>query len=295
MIAQYGPGRDLRPVCGADRPPCDHAAGFPLPSLPRGDTYRALFLSDLHLGAAGSRAGMVLRFLKQMRADSVYFVGDTFDAGRMRPLHWTADDDRLLERILDMREHGTRIVRLPGNHDAGLTAGSASRVSGWAAAIGIAPRSLVHEAADGRRHLVTHGDICDSALYRSAAMAQLGSSTSWLLRNLPLGTAGRATRLMDRADMLLTRSKAMRRRLRAHAREAGFDGIVCGHLHVPALDRHDGMTYANCGDWVRNCAAVVEKADGTFILVDFADGKAARQAGAVPPARRARRFQERVA
>ena len=43
--------------------------------------HRTLFLSDLHLGAIGARADLVLRFLEQNRADTYMLVGDILDAG----------------------------------------------------------------------------------------------------------------------------------------------------------------------------------------------------------------------
>ncbi|MEF3194112.1 MAG: hypothetical protein K6346_07850, partial [Halothiobacillaceae bacterium] len=56
----------------------------------------------------------------------------------------------------------------------------------------------------------------------------------------------------------------------AHAREHGFDGIISGHIHHPALREQDGVTYANCGDWVENCTALVEDASGQMHLLHWA-------------------------
>jgi UDP-2,3-diacylglucosamine pyrophosphatase LpxH len=44
-------------------------------------------------------------------------------------------------------------------------------------------------------------------------------------------------------------------------------GVVCGHIHCPALRRIEGTVYANCGDWVENNTAVVEHVDGELGLV----------------------------
>ena len=43
--------------------------------------HRSLFLSDLHLGALGSRADLVLDFLKSHLAESYLLVGDIVDLG----------------------------------------------------------------------------------------------------------------------------------------------------------------------------------------------------------------------
>ena len=40
---------------------------------------RTIFLSDIHLGTRGSRADMLLDFLREHDAERIYLVGDIFD------------------------------------------------------------------------------------------------------------------------------------------------------------------------------------------------------------------------
>jgi UDP-2,3-diacylglucosamine pyrophosphatase LpxH len=78
------------------------------------------------------------------------------------------------------------------------------------------------------------------------------SLASFLKRNLP--PAASYIRRFEEAG----RREASRRRV---------DGVVCGHIHHPALQgRADGW-YANAGDWVDNCTALVERLDGNLELV----------------------------
>jgi hypothetical protein len=51
------------------------------------------------------------------------------------------------------------------------------------------------------------------------------------------------------------------------AREQGFDGVICGHLHYPSLHERDGLIYANDGDWVENCSALIEDGSGQLRLL----------------------------
>jgi UDP-2,3-diacylglucosamine pyrophosphatase LpxH len=51
------------------------------------------------------------------------------------------------------------------------------------------------------------------------------------------------------------------------ATQRGLDGVICGHIHTPAIKRVNGITYINCGDWVDSCTAVVEHYDGRMELV----------------------------
>jgi UDP-2,3-diacylglucosamine pyrophosphatase LpxH len=58
-------------------------------------------------------------------------------------------------------------------------------------------------------------------------------------------------------------------RLTHLAKSGGYDGIICGHFHHPALHNGFGTTSANCGcgDWSGNNTAIVEDFDGHLDLV----------------------------
>ena len=54
------------------------------------------------------------------------------------------------------------------------------------------------------------------------------------------------------------------------AHEAGAEGVVCGHIHTPAIQTIEGVAYLNCGDWVESNSALFEHADGRLELIrDF--------------------------
>ena len=44
-------------------------------------------------------------------------------------------------------------------------------------------------------------------------------------------------------------------------------GVVCGHIHQPALRPVGSILYCNCGDWVESCTALIEHFDGRLELV----------------------------
>ena len=46
--------------------------------------------------------------------------------------------------------------------------------------------------------------------------------------------------------------------------------MVCGHIHHAEMRQIGGVLYLNDGDWVESCTALVEHADGTLELVDWA-------------------------
>jgi UDP-2,3-diacylglucosamine pyrophosphatase LpxH len=65
------------------------------------------------------------------------------------------------------------------------------------------------------------------------------------------------------------------------AREAGVDGVVCGHIHRAAHLEVDGLLYCNDGDWVESCTAFVEDARGELSLLEWRPTAATIAAAAV--------------
>ena len=43
--------------------------------------------------------------------------------------------------------------------------------------------------------------------------------------------------------------------------------VVTGHIHRPEIKPLEEILYANCGDWVENCSALVEHKDGRLEII----------------------------
>lgn len=236
--------------------------------------YRSLFLSDLHLGARGCKADQIAEFLRQTTADTIYLVGDILDLWHPLRPHWGPAQDMVVGLLRAQAERGARLVYLPGNHDAALRVHHGTTLM----QVEIAPEA-VHAAADGRRYLVLHGDVADARLLRFHVMTRIGSRADGVLRGLDAALRRLRRRALgpDERTMIeialtwVTRALGMgrtgERRLAAMARARGLDGVICGHFHKPGLRDIDGVTYANCGDWVDSFCAVVETRSGALRLV----------------------------
>ena len=61
----------------------------------------------------------------------------------------------------------------------------------------------------------------------------------------------------------------------AEAKRRGYDGVVCGHIHQAALKEIDGVLYANDGDWVESCTALVEDFTGRLEILTWTPRAAA--------------------
>ena len=140
------------------------------PTIAEAHKYRALFLSDIHLGTRGAQAGALLEFLKHHDAETIYLVGDIVDGWRLRQgWYWPQAHNDVVQKLLRKGRKGAQIVYVPGNHDEFLRDFSA-RIS----AASKCARRAIHEAADGKRYLVIHGDLFDVVVQHARWLAYLG-------------------------------------------------------------------------------------------------------------------------
>ena len=241
-------------------------------------SYRSVFVSDVHLGLRDCQAQYLLDFLRSVQAEHLYLVGDIIDFENMlKKPWWHADHGAVLAELFLIVARGTRVTYIPGNHDALLRRFAGQRFAGIEIAL-----DAVHVAADGRRYRVSHGDEHDSEHAAPAWLLKLGD----VLQGFICGTNRRFNNLMRRLGfhyrplsiLIKTHVGRARRfihdfetRVTASAREDGFDGHICGHIHYGRIHDHDGVVYINDGDWVEHCTALVEHHDGAFELLHWTE------------------------
>lgn len=254
-----------------DRPLTEHPATGHLGLTPPGPN-RTLFLSDLHLGALGSRSDLVLGFLRRHPSRTYVLAGDVLDLWHPLLPHWTAQDQAVIDHLNQRCQAGARLVYVRGNHDPDPACAPAH------ARLVVTPVTRhIHRAADGRRYLVVHGDEADSRVIRTHMMTRLGSRIDHGLRRLDQRLRGiddnrAATRstvewLIMAANAAAYAGRSHERRMVEMAGAAGMDGVICGHFHIAGLHNHFGLTYANCGDWVDSMTALEERGDGVLRLL----------------------------
>lgn len=238
--------------------------------------FKTIWVSDVHLGARAAKAGALLDFLRASRCTHLYLVGDILDFWKLKKrVHWPSDHSAVLSHVLALARHGTRVTYVPGNHDAEF------RGNGIVELGGVEVRDeIVHHTVDGRRLLVTHGDRFDDYGEESAWLVALGD---WLyvgamhasaLLNVFRRWMGRpywslSLHLKQKVKGAVSFVSRFEERVTAAARERHVDGIVCGHIHKAELREIDGIIYANDGDWVESCTALVEHMCGRLELVQW--------------------------
>ena len=237
---------------------------------------RSIFLSDIHLGTKACQANRLLEFLKEYSAENVFLLGDIVDLWAMKrgAVHWSPDQNTVVQKLLRRARHGDKIFFVPGNHDEAMR-----EYVGASFGDVVVEHEIVHTAADGRRYLLLHGDEFDQVTRHHKWVAVLGDKSydmlvslniylSWLRRTFRRpgywSLAGYAKRKIKTAvSFIFSFEDSVIR----HVRERKLDGAICGHIHWPMIKEVDGLSYLNCGDWVDSCSAIVEHFDGRMELV----------------------------
>lgn len=251
--------------------------------------YRAIWLADAHLGAPASEAAALLGFLRQSESEYLYLVGDMVEAEALQERRsWDACCNDIVAEVLRKAREGTRVVYLPGDADAFARAWLHGSFGG----VTVQPHAI-HVTADDRHLLVLHGDRFDRAARHVRWLAHLGARR-W---------AGRLSRWYRHAYPGGGHAAGFETAIVTEARAWDVDGVVCGHARRAALRTTAGFLYANPGDWVDHCTALVEHAGGQLEVLHAptagglravalgADGLSAearrRARGAADPPRRA--------
>lgn len=252
-------------------PPAEAAAGTEeRPSL----RFRAVFISDTHLGTPGCQAGMLLDFLRSVECDYLYLVGDIVDGWQLkRRWYWPQAHNDVVQKILRKARKGTQVVYVPGNHDEAARHYVDVDFGGVAIR-----REAVHVTRRGERLFVTHGDLFDAVVTCARWLALVGDQLYTVILKinqhfnalrarlgLPYWSLSQFMKLrVKNAVQYIT---AFEEALARDARARGFDGVVCGHIHHAEMRMVGEVLYCNCGDWVESLTALVEEHDGTLALL----------------------------
>jgi UDP-2,3-diacylglucosamine pyrophosphatase LpxH len=239
--------------------------------------FRTLFISDVHLGMRGCQADRLLDFMRHFDADTIYLVGDIVDGWALRSSwYWPQAHNNVVQKLLRKARKGARIIYIPGNHDEFLRDYYGTHFGGVEVA-----ESAIHEAADGRRYLVTHGDLFDIVIRHARWLAYLGDKAydAAIIANTIFNKVRRSLGLRYWSLSQWAKYKVknavnfigdFEKTLAAEASRHGLDGVICGHIHHAAAHDDFGFTYINCGDWVESCTAVGEHFDGRFEVINWA-------------------------
>ncbi|MFA0962272.1 UDP-2,3-diacylglucosamine diphosphatase [Roseivirga sp. BDSF3-8] len=240
--------------------------------------YKTVVLSDIHLGTRGSKAKELVRFLKQIKCDNLILNGDIVDGWQLRKSGtWKRKHTRFFSRILKMiEEDKTQVTYLRGNHDDFLDQVLPMKVG----TLNI-QRDMVYQSC-GRKYYIVHGDIFDSITTKLKWVARLGdigytfllwlnSQYNFYRRKRGLPYYSLSQKIKSHVKSAVSYIDDFEKQLVEVARLQGCDGIICGHIHQPAMKDIEGVAYMNSGDWVETMSALTEDHNGEWNLTYYTE------------------------
>ncbi|WP_298038569.1 UDP-2,3-diacylglucosamine diphosphatase [uncultured Desulfuromonas sp.] len=233
-----------------------------------------LFIADAHLldpGDANYRR--LLTFLDEQRGRirTLYLLGDIFDFWFGYRHTVFAPYVPILEALRRIREEGTEIVYVEGNHDFHMgpffeqTLGCRILPDGGEVRI------------DDERIFIAHGDLVrpDDPGYRLLRRCLRSRPLNWLMRLIPPDWAWSVARWASRQSQKthhVDRNKGQSEAtLASFARQRfaeGYRAVVTGHFHSPMIRTSEEGTLVALGDWIDQFSYAVYE-DGAFSLRSF--------------------------
>ncbi len=239
--------------------------------------YQTIIVSDLHLGTEGSKAKQVVRFLKQNSCKRLILNGDIIDGWQLKKYgSWKKKHTAFFKTVLKMMdEHDTKVVYLRGNHDdfleqiMPLRLGKQFQIQ----------RDYILKSGE-KRFFITHGDVFDSVTTHFKWLAHLGdigyTFLLWLNKCYNLYRTWRGLPYFSLSAVVKQKIKLavnfisdFEEKIVELAKSRNCDGVICGHIHQPAIRQIDGLMYMNSGDWVESMTALVEDFDNNWSLVYY--------------------------
>jgi UDP-2,3-diacylglucosamine pyrophosphatase LpxH len=239
--------------------------------------YRTIVLSDIHLGIKASKAKEVVNFLKHHKCETLILNGDIIDGWQLRKNgKWKKQHSNFFKHIINLisKSKCNEIIYIRGNHDDFLDE--------------ILPFSLgnfkikkhhVHFGVE-KKYFVTHGDIFDSITTNFSWIAKLGdvgyTFLLWLNRHYNTYREKRGLPYYSLSQVIKAKVKSAvsfindyENELVMVAKSRKCHGIICGHIHQPAIKNINGIEYLNSGDWVESLTALVEDREGNWKIIYY--------------------------
>ncbi len=239
--------------------------------------FRTIIISDVHLGTEGSRAREAATFLKTYSCERLILNGDIVDGWQLKKYgSWKKKHTSFIKAILKMiDEWDTKVIYIRGNHDDFLDQMLPMRMGK-----NFEIRREYLLKSEGQVYYVTHGDIFDTINNHFKWLAYLGdfgyTFLLWLnkkynqyrvRRGLPYYSLSRT--IKKKVKVAVSYISDFEEKLTDLARSKDCDGVICGHIHHPAIRDIGGIRYMNSGDWVETMSALVEDHEGNWSLLYY--------------------------
>lgn len=239
--------------------------------------FKTIVISDLHLGTNGSKAKELVRFLKMHSCEKLILNGDIIDGWQLKKYGvWKKKHTKFIRQVMKMIDNDdTQVIYTRGNHDDFLDNFLPLKIGKNFSIV------LEHiHYSNGKRYLVTHGDVFDSITTNMKWLSKLGdigyTFLLWLnkvynnyrtRKGLPYYSLSQ--KIKSKAKSVVNFISDFEQELVNYATDRKCEGVICGHIHQPAIKMYGNIEYLNSGDWVESLSALVEDFEGEWSLVYY--------------------------
>lgn len=241
--------------------------------------YKTIVLSDIHLGIKASKAKQVIHFLKHSKCETLILNGDIIDGWQLRKNgKWKKQHSNFFKHIINLisKSKCDEIIYLRGNHDDFL-----DEVMPFSLGNFKIKKHHIHYGVH-KKYFVTHGDIFDNVTSQFRWLAKLGdvgyTFLLWINRHynnyrerkgLPYYSLSQTIKAKVKSAVSFISDYETELVKVAKARRC--QGVICGHIHQPAIKTIQGIEYMNSGDWVETLSALVEDTNGNWRIIFYTD------------------------
>lgn len=237
--------------------------------------YKTIVISDVHLGTHGSKAIEATNFIKEYSCERLILNGDIIDGWQLKKYGtWKKKHTAFIRAVLKVIEQNdTQVYYLRGNHDDFLD---------QFIPFSIGPNfQIVKEMilpSGKNKFFITHGDIFDLVTTKAKWLSHIGdigyTFLLWLnkkynyyriLQGKPYYSLSQ--KVKSSIKMAVNYVSDYEEQLSEMAKSKECNGIICGHIHQPAIKEIGGIIYMNSGDWVENKSALVENYKGNWEII----------------------------
>lgn len=218
-----------------------------------------LFISDLHLGSPLFKSENEIIALLDESYDNIYIIGDIIDS-------WEDDVDRIVNEykgLIDKINNLNNVRVIKGNHDPSIEK----------------LQSIFSNCYVGNNDsfsdfifscIVVHGNEFDNLVTKYSWLAKLTFPIVWIGERFGFNIKACCRELFY--SISSKRNKNYYTKLVSDIEKnlikkyrSNYNYLVCGHTHLPKINRDLGVQYVNCGDWIHNRTYVVYDS-GEFTL-----------------------------
>ena len=238
-----------------------------------------LILSDTHLGTYGCRAKELHKYLKSIEPKEVILNGDIIDIWQFSKRFWPKSHTKIISQLFKWLSKGVKITYITGNHDEMLRKFVGFNVGTFSI------KNKMSLKLDNKSTWIFHGDVFDVTMQHARWLTKLGAIGYDILilinqvvnaisAAMGKGRISLSKKVKNSVKSAVSFINDFETTATSIAAENGFDYVICGHIHHPAMKKcttkKGDVMYLNSGDWIENLTSL-EYHEGKWRLFHYLD------------------------